>query len=344
MSQYLKTLGKQIVAPLPATWRNYLRLRYRRSRDVLQVWRFSLHDANWYTRHSGLGGGTEKGVLQARIIKSYHRIEKGLALPLPRPGFGADAIAQLIEDLSIYQRRYGNDHILQRALQTLDEYRNFSALAGTDVSAVSRALQTHNYTPQASGNSEGGTMEVTREAIHSAAKHDLTAFFRNRYSVRQFSPEPVSEALIEEAVRMAQKSPSVCNRESGRLFLVSSPEKARALLGYQNGNRGFGEHADKLLVITARLDCFLTPGERYQCWIDGGLFAMSLIYALHALGLGSCCLNWSVEPETDAAFKRAAGIPADQAVVMLLAVGHLPERFRVAISARRPIDEVLVRI
>lgn len=97
-------------------------------------------------------------------------------------------------------------------------------------------------------------------------------------------------------------------------------------------------------MITARLDCFLTVEERYQHWIDGGLFAMSLIYALHSLGLGSCCLNWSVAPATDRAFKEAAGIADDQSIIMLLAVGHLPERLRVARSERRPLDEVLVHI
>ena len=68
---------------------------------------------------------------------------------------------------------------------------------------------------------------------------------------------------------------------------------------------------------------------------------MTLVYALHAQGLGTCCLNWSVEPSQDKAFKAAAGLPKHDAVIMLLAVGHLPEAFDVARSHRRPIDEVL---
>ncbi|MBT9494513.1 MAG: nitroreductase family protein [Paucibacter sp.] len=170
----------------------------------------------------------------------------------------------------------------------------------------------------------------------------MSQFFAQRYSVRQFDPAAVvEEQLIEQAVRMAQKTPSVCNRESGTVFAVRDKARMNKLLALQNGNRGFGDQAGLLMIITSRQDTFLSPGERYQAWIDGGLFAMSLIYALHSLGLGSCCLNWSVEPEADLALKAASGIPADHAVIMMLAVGHLPEQFRVASSPRRPLTDVL---
>jgi nitroreductase len=69
---------------------------------------------------------------------------------------------------------------------------------------------------------------------------------------------------------------------------------------------------------------------------------MSLVYALHSLGVGTCCLNFCVEKETDAALRACAGIPDSQAVIMMIAVGPLPERFAVAQSPRKRIDEVIV--
>lgn len=330
--------------PMPVSLRKSLRAHYRSMRNALGIWKAGLHDANWYNRFSGSRNIERKGVLQARIIKSYHRIEKGLALAAPRPGFGPDAIALLMGDISTYSDNFGEDHVIKRGLQTLAEYEAFNLHKGSKVPDVARFLAESSYDSKDGYLVEGGTLEVTREAIHAGALLDLKPFFQSRYSVRQFSKEVVSEELIELAIKMAQKTPSVCNREAGRVFLVSDKARAAELLTYQNGNRGFGDQADKLLVITTNLECFLTVGERNQCWIDGGLFAMSLIYALHSLGLGSCCLNWSVEPTTDDAFKRASGIPDENAIIMLLAVGHLPERFRVAISARRPIEDVLTRL
>ena len=67
---------------------------------------------------------------------------------------------------------------------------------------------------------------------------------------------------------------------------------------------------------------------------------MSLIYSLHSLGLGTCCLNWSVEKETDAQLRKITNIPASENIIMLIAVGHLPDEFEVAISQRLPLDEV----
>jgi nitroreductase len=337
-------LLKHLAMLLPPSTRDALRLRYRTGRDRLGVWKASCHDASWYCRHSGLGGSIRKGVLQARIIKSYHRVEKGLALASPRPGFGPDAISLLIRDIEIYRKIHGTDHVIHRAIQTLAEYDRFNQLADLPSDAAQRKQSASQLTTQPEANIQGGTIEVSRTEILAAAQHDLSAFFQHRYSIRQFSATPVDEGLIERAVRMAQKTPSVCNRESGRVFLVSEKACAAKLLAFQNGNRGFGEQADKLLIITASVDCFLTVGERNQCWIDGGLFSMSVIYALHSLGLGTCCLNWSVEPATDRSLKRSAGIPENHAIIMMLAVGHLPEKLRVAASARRPLADVLSRL
>lgn len=345
----LKRIVIDMFAHAPAGWVQATRLRYRALRDLVKLCRAGLQDVRSYARHSGLFDHRGKGAQQARIIKSCHSIEKGLALRAPRPGFGQPAAGQLLAATGDYLQRFGTDHALMSAAATLDEYLRFNADAGVELphihASTARLREALQHDEAGNGGcSTGGTREVTREAILRAARLDMDAFFRSRYSVRQFSAKPVDSALLEAAVRMAQKTPSVCNREAGRVYVIDDKAKADRLLLLQNGNRGFGDQAGKLLVITARLDCFHTVGERHQSWIDGGLFAMSLIYALHSLGFGSCCLNWSVEPDADHAFKAAAGIGEDQAVIMLLAVGHLPERFRVAKSARRPLDDVLIHI
>lgn len=328
---------------LPAAAQRGARLRYRALRDGLKLAAAAVYDVRSYARGSGLLSHSCREVLKTRIIKSYHRIEKGLALRVPRPGFGADAIALLLDDLGLYLSRHDADWTTWAALQVLDEYCRFNAAYGVDTQAIAQraaGLRARSGSPAETGTL-GGTMPAGREQVLSAASLPFGEFVRHRYSVRQFAQRPVDPALIEEAVRQAQYAPSVCNREAGQVYVARTPERARALLAHQNGNRGFGDDAGALLVITARQAAFHTVGERYQGWIDGGLFAMTLVYALHAQGLGTCCLNWSVEPAADRAFKQAAGLPADDLVIMLLAVGHLPDAFSVARSARRPLHEVL---
>jgi nitroreductase len=174
------------------------------------------------------------------------------------------------------------------------------------------------------------------------SKSPSKPFFERRYSIRQFAPDDVDMCLIEKAVVMAQKTPSVCNRQSAKVYVFSQQEDKQKVLSYQNGNRGFGDQASKVLIVTSDLQHFMSVGERNQCWIDGGMFSMSLVYALHSLGLGTCCLNWSVESQVDQALREAVGIPESEAVMMMLAVGHLPDKLKVAQSPRKNIKDVMV--
>nr|WP_295130997.1 nitroreductase family protein [uncultured Roseateles sp.] len=343
----LKSAAKGLLQCLPKGARLALLEGLYRWRDRRDLRRAYVYDQGVFLRGSGLlRQYSHQASIEAQIIKTYHRLEKGLALAAPRPGFGRDAVDLLLTECETHLRLFGANASLRRALETLDAYIEFNRGQGADVQWLLPRLESlrarlveAGFGPV--GPAEAGTLAVSRESIHRASRLDLSEFFAQRYSVRQFSGEPIAPALFEQAARMAQKTPSVCNRESGTAYVIQDKAKMAKLLSLQNGNRGFGDQAGALLVFTSRLDTFLSVGERYQGWIDGGLFAMSWIYAVHSLGLGSCCLNWSVEPQEDLALKQAAGIPEDELVIMMLVVGHLPEAFKVASSPRRPLDQVL---
>jgi nitroreductase len=72
------------------------------------------------------------------------------------------------------------------------------------------------------------------------------------------------------------------------------------------------------------------------------MFAMSLVYGLHAQGLGSCCLNWCAELSAERRLRAITEIPDHEAVIMMIAIGHVPESLLVAQSVRKPLSEVLV--
>ncbi len=140
---------------------------------------------------------------------------------------------------------------------------------------------------------------------------------------------------------MAQKTPCVCNRQSWKVHLFKNKENITDALRIQGGAAGFDESINSLIVISSELAYFQSPGERYQGWIEGGLFSMSLIYAIHSLGLVSCCLNWSKNKEIDIQFKNKFDIPESHSIIMLLSVGYPKEEFLVAESWRKPIDTIL---
>lgn len=293
-------------------------------------------------KFSGAAGKSTKDTLKAKITINYHRLEKGLSLSEPRVGFGIWAINELVRDLKNYIKLYSQDETTRIAVNALDEYIKFNKVNNWEDSNISLNLLELLEAHQDVSHTFGGTQEISSQTIHHSSMIDLTAFFENRYSIRSFSDKPVDKELIKDAVIMAQKTPSVCNRQSSRVYMFSGSSEIRKVLGYQNGNRGFTEQVDKVLIVTSQLSHFVSVGERNQCWIDGGMFAMSLVYALHSLGLGTCCLNWSVERDRDLALKKSVGIPDADSIIMLVAVGNLPEKLRVAQSPRKRLEDVLI--
>jgi nitroreductase len=297
----------------------------------------------YYRFSSAVFRGNSEEKLRALITAHYHSIEKGLSLRDPRPGFGADAVSELIYNVALYFKSYGAVNHLSVPLNVLRCYIDFNRVYGIENSALEKRLTEFEQLYQKTLGalpSGGGVRKLTREEVMNAIQGVDADFFMKRYSIRQFSDEDVPMELIEEAVRRAQKSPAVCNRQSGRVWVVTGGDNVKQILDIQKGARGF-EHANKVLVITSDL-CNFQSFERYQSWIDGGLFAMSLVYALHSLGLGTCCLNWSVEYTRDIKLKRFLKMSQSETVIMLLAVGVLPQELMVAESCRKSLSEVLV--
>lgn len=278
---------------------------------------------------------------KALLTIDYHRIEKGLALKDMRPGFGKEVLDRLITNIPRYVERYGHDELTDIAVNSLKAYAVKNAQVGQDVSRLETFIDSYR-TAEAISCEKGGTMETTASSILERSNIDAEAFFFSRYSVRHFSQKPISHDLIEQALTLAGKTPSVCNRQSGRAFYTDDPEIVAKALSFQNGNRGFGHQVPGLLILCSDFDIFEKVDERNQGWIDGGLFAMSVIYALHAVGLGSCMLNWSVRTKRDRELRACFNIPESYGVICMAAVGHLPDRFDVAQSPRRPASELLL--
>jgi len=303
------------------------------------------YDFNRFTKWSSADGIIKnQDNLKASITMGYHRIEKGLALKNPKPGFGSWFIPGLIKDLDHYQQSFGSDETVQIALNTLNSYYEFNRehdLKQNNIQTSVHELQ-NNLPPDQERTQQGGILYITKNDILGSSCIDLRSFFESRHSIRQFTSEEVKMNLIEQAVGIARYSPSVCNRQTSKVYMYSRSEKTREVLSYQNGNRGFGDQADKILIVTSDLKSYSSIGERNQCWIDGGMFAMSLIYALHSLGLGTCCLNWSVEKELDQQLKKVTGISDSESILMMIAVGHLPDNLKITQSPRKSVQELLV--
>lgn len=299
---------------------------------------YYLYDFADFIKNSG--ATAHPGQHEARLssITVYaHNIEKGLSLPSPRPGFGTKNLGLLLPAIRDYVDRFGSDDTLARVQGVLEAYVQFNkSVNNLDYpykKTIAETLLLISTSPR------GGIKTVTRDELMHSVESVSPDFFLSRSSVRVYSQRAVDIAKIETAIRIAQKSPSVCNRQSGFVHVLTKRADIDAALKLQGGANGFADNVPMLLVITTKTRNFY-GSERNQRWIDGGLFAMSLILGLHMQGLGTCCLNWSKPPASDRALKSMLQIDADRSVIFLLAVGEVLDEYRVAKSEKRPLSEM----
>lgn len=309
----------------------YWRLLARRARRLWALVAAYGRDAWLYAGGSGLLQGASSGSSSARaahVLKTAHRLDKGLAMPNPRPAFGDEKAAQLRSELRLF------DALATDQTTGGSQSSEWVLRAGLDCLGRHQAMS--NGTP-AHELAESQCAQM----VQAHARGDFASVVRSRRSVRQFSASQLPAGALERAAELARHSPSVCNRSGARVWMATDPFLRQRVLRHQDGHQGFADRASAIALITVDTAVFHTVGERHQAWVDGGLFAMTFVHALHFEGLGTCCLNWSVEPAADRALKRDLGLPPAETVIMMVAIGGLPEHYAVAHSPRRPLQEVL---
>lgn len=280
---------------------------------------------------------------EARIIAHYHVIEKGLSLRDVRPGFGKEVVKSLLKLLENYVNLgySAEKESFKAATDTLREYIFFNRRNKQDVSNMEGVSFNILKRVNISNSKLGGVIQLAKNEILRNIKRNFKSFAMSRHSIRNFSNEEVDVNVLIDAVKIAQKSPSVCNRQATKVYIVVNSDLIKKVLSLQNGNRGFGHLADKLIVIGSDLQYFEGVGERNQAFMNAGIFSMSLLYALHYEGLGACPLNWCVEPDKDKKLRDVLKVKESETIMLIVAVGHLPDKLNVAKSTRRNTDDIV---
>lgn len=285
--------------------------------------------------------------LRAKLLFYYHKIEKGICMPGEKRLFAVEVVPLITHMLTIWEdAAYSReDPIYIGAISSL---RSYSALLHMDGLDPEQAIcaSIDEFLARRMDIRRGFAetpITITDKEIGATVSHDaFRSLCELRRSFRDFDTRKVSEEGIRWAVELAQLSPSACNRQPCKVYVVSNEDTKRVLLSHQNGNSGFGHLAPMVLVLTSDSSHFFGAIERHQPYVDGGLFSMSLLYGLQVQGLVSCCLNWCVTPATDAAVHQLLDIPNAERIVMLVLVGYPVEKTVVPKSQRKAVDSVLV--
>lgn len=311
----------------------------QRARQLAGLAANSLYDMRRFWRSSFTTGAHGRENMRARMAMDGHFLEYGLSLRGTTPGHGQDRALRLAQDLDRYVATYGPDASTEIAVRMLQAWLTLAEGADQPLDRI-RSLLSRHETSRETGL-RGGAETVGAEEILSAGRMDFLRFAEARHSIRDYAPDAVPMDSIERAVQAAQQSPASCNRQTCRAHIWTDPAMRARVLALQNGNRGFGDLLGGVAVITSDLAHWEQPHERYQAWVDGGMFAMSFVYGLHAEGLGSVMLNWSVTRQRDRELRQLIKLPDTELVITMVGFGCLPDCLRVCVSQRRPLDTTL---
>lgn len=272
---------------------------------------------------------------EASITRLYHTIEKGLSYENYRAGFGKDNIEKLVFSLEQYiSKGYDTSAFFyETALSSLLAYVKKNREHGYE----DAQLEVRIMKLPGKANDLGGTILVF-PPIHPE-RFTYAQLVTSRHSIRHFSDVPVDIELLKDAIKLAQHTPSACNRQGWKTRIVVDKEKIKTILGNQNGNRGFGHALDKLLIVTADLRAQQKSRELFQAFIDGGMYAESVLNSLYCKGIGSVPLSASLTPEQEKNVRSVVKMDEAELLILFIGVGNYPEGASLTTrSARKPAE------
>jgi len=279
-----------------------------------------------------------KGENDAFLRRNVHRLEKGLIMRPRRATFAEDYIGPTVRcfadaaqaGVASGQQRWAND--------VLTDY--FSAVGSTP--RIDSAKQTFTSAQQRDESSRCVPYPHSELPPCPVSYDELMVLFRRRRSVRWYQDKPVSNELIEQAVKAAALAPSACNRQPFRFYVSNDPAKAADVAQCAGGTAGFHDNLPCVIAVVGDLGCYPEARDRHVVYIDGSLAAMQLMLALESLGLSSCSINWPDVEEKERKLAKKLGLAYHERTVMLLAVGYADPTGGIPYSDKKTADDLIV--
>jgi len=302
-------------------------------------------DVSRFSRTASLStfGDTREQVV-SRIIYNVHALEKGLARRSDaRPGFGRKALSELNDALVVYTLKGWDPSAFayHQGLSVIQRYREFHDQQGVDVPFLAEVIDPEFLEARPERIATGTKVVRRADKEHNASKN-FSDLARGRSSVREFSGQAIDTDKVMNALRIAERTPSVCNRQGWNVYWTEDKELARKVLEHQRGF-GYSRMPEVLLTMTVSNSTFLSPVERNQAFVDGGLFSMSIMYGLEHEGLAAVPLNAMMYYRDQLAVRTLLDIDDSEMIIMFMAVGDFAEESVVPVSDRKSASSFVKR-
>lgn len=282
--------------------------------------------------------------IEATIILDYHSIEKGLLFKDMKPRFAEYRIKNLHINLNKDIIRSNiNLSQINVAYQIMCEYYELHQKISFDISDYFTLEQYMFYKDSLKQSYSAifkGAIDYQKEDFYKHNQQDFEIFSHSRKSIRNFTGEKIDVSIIKKAIKLSLNAPSVCNRQSSKVYLLENKSLIDKVLNIQGGMAGYTKNIHQLLILTTDRSYFYTVGERNQMFIDGGLFLMNLLYSLHFYKIANCPANWGKTVKEERMLEKYIKIPESEKIICMIPIGIAEENFRVALSRRRNVNEM----
>ncbi|WP_353108392.1 nitroreductase family protein [Salinisphaera dokdonensis] len=276
------------------------------------------------------------------LRRNIHRLEKGLIMRPRRAVFASDYIQETV-NVFVDALGHTNEEESSWAESVLTEYFDVLEQDADDRVESARKTFHENQDRRATHAEYIRTRKPYQYRSHEESwlisSHEF--FFdlaTQRRSVRWFEDQPVPRSTIDKAIEIAASAPSACNRQPYKYLVFDDPSLVGEIASLPMGVKGYEHNIPALAVLIGKLRAYPFPRDRHVIYIDASLSAMTFVYSLESLGLGTCIINWPDIPELESKMESKLSLGPDERVVMLIAFGFPDKSAYVPSSVKQPLE------
>ena len=159
-----------------------------------------------------------------------------------------------------------------------------------------------------------------------------------RYSVRKFKPEHLSNECVAKILNAAHKAPTGCNYQPQRILVLNTDESIEKL---RKCTKCHFDAPAAMLVCYNEDETWKRPYDNaLSAPVDAAIVATHMMLAADNIGVG-CCWVMHFDPS---AMKKTFNIPENIKPLALLVMGYpsdtsTPHEFH---AKNRPMEEIVV--
>jgi nitroreductase len=279
-----------------------------------------------------------------QLRRNIHRIEKGLLMKEQRSIFATSYIEQTVECYDqLLRESLKKGFINEELVWAHDVLTLYFSVNSHDLIVDRQRVRFSTLTPIGSGEICHVPYKRDIENASPVSYEQLLMLSKRRKSIRWYCTDrTIPRESIDKAMLVAALSPSACNRQPYEFRIFDEKKLVQQISSLADGASGFSQGFPAIVVIIGRQRAYAYEWDRHLIYIDASLAAMSFMYALETLGIGSCPLNWPAIRSREAKMSELLGLEPDECVVMLISLGYPDPDAKVAYSQRKDLDTIRV--